>query len=60
MITRVPGYRLGCRLLGLASYVYAGALLLVNQWEAFFPSMIVLTFGLVFTVRLLTLKGREA
>ncbi|WP_158546617.1 hypothetical protein, partial [Haloferax sp. Atlit-4N] len=60
VITRVPGYRLGCRLLGLASYVYAGALLLVNQWEAFFPSMIVLTFGLVFTVRLLTLKGREA
>lgn len=57
-ITRLPGYRLGCRLLGLASYVYAGSLLWTARFDGFFPSMVVLTFGLVFTVRLLTLKGR--
>lgn len=58
-ITRLAGYRLGCRLLGLASYVYAGALLWVSGFDAFFPAMGVLVFGLVFTVRLLTLAGRE-
>lgn len=59
-ITRLPGYRLGCRLLGLASYVYAGALLWTTRHEGFHLAMIVLVFGLVFTVRLLTLRGRDA
>lgn len=59
-ITRLPGYRLGCRLLGLASYVYAGALLWTSRFDGFFPSMVVLVFGLVFTVRLLALRGRDA
>lgn len=60
VITRLPGYRLGCRLLGLASYVYAGALLWVSGFAGFFPAMVVLVFGLVFSIRLLTLKGRES
>lgn len=59
-ITRLPGYRLGCRLLGLASYAYAGALLWTSGFDGFFPSMVVLVFGLVFTVRLLTLGGRTS
>lgn len=58
VITRLPGYRLGCRLLGLASFVYAGALLAVSGYEGFYPAMLTLAFGLVFTVRLLTLAGR--
>lgn len=60
VITRLPGYRLGCRLLGLSSYVYAGALLWSSGYAGFFPAMAVLVFGLVFTVRLLTLRGRES
>lgn len=59
-ITRLPGYRLGCRLLGLASYVYAGALLWTTRFDGFHVAMIVLVFGLVFTIRLLTLRGRDA
>jgi hypothetical protein len=59
-ITRLPGYRLGCRLLGIASYVYAGGLLWTARFDGFFPAMVVLVFGLVFTVRLLTLRGRDA
>lgn len=59
VITRLPGYRLGCRLLGLASFVYAGALLIVSGFDGFYPAMLTLAFGLVFTVRLLTLAGRE-
>lgn len=59
VITRLPGYRLGCRLLGLASFVYAGALLIVSGYNGFYPAMLTLAFGLVFTVRLLTLAGRE-
>lgn len=59
VITRLPGYRLGCRLLGLASFVYAGALLFVSGYAGFYLAMVTLTFGLVFTVRLLTLAGRE-
>lgn len=58
VITRLPGYRLGCRLLGLASLVYAIALLSVSGWAGFYPSMVTLTFALVFGVRLLTLGGR--
>lgn len=60
VITRLPGYRLGCRLLGIASYAYAGALLWSSGYAGFFPAMVVLVFGLVFTVRLLTLKGRDS
>ncbi len=59
VITRLPGYRLGCRLLGLASFVYAVALLIVSGFQAFYPAMLTLAFGLVFSVRLLTLAGRE-
>lgn len=58
-ITRLPGYRLGCRLLGLASYVYAGALLWSSGFDGFFPAAIVLAFGIAFTIRLLTLGGRD-
>ncbi len=58
VITRLPGYRLGCRLLGLASVVYPIALLSVSGAAGFFPAMVTLTFALVFGVRLLTLGGR--
>lgn len=56
VITRLPGYRLGCRLLGIASYAYAGALLWVSGFDGFYPAMLTLAFAFVFTLRLLTLR----
>jgi hypothetical protein len=56
VITRLPGYRLGCRLLGLASYAYSGALLWVSGFDGFYPAMLTLAFALVFTLRLITLR----
>ena len=55
IVTRVPCYRLGLRLLGLSSALYASSVLIVAQLSAVFAASITLAFAGMCGVRLLTL-----
>jgi hypothetical protein len=55
IVTRVPCYRLGLRLLGLSAGLYAVVVLYVAQLTAVFAAAITLSFAGMCGVRLLTL-----
>lgn len=55
IVTRVPCYRLGLRLLGLAALLYAVVILYVAQLSSVFAAAITLAFAGMCGVRLLTL-----
>lgn len=59
VLTRLPAYRLGCRLLGLSSVVYAAAAVTVQGSGAVMTAVVVLAFAGVFAVRLMSLGGRH-
>lgn len=59
VVTRVPCYRLGLRLLGIASSLYALCLLVAGGWSAFPAASITVAFAFMCGVRLLTLGRRE-
>lgn len=59
VVTRVPAYRLGLRLLGLAVSVYIGALILFAHWAAVPASIVPAAFVAMCGVRLLALGGRR-
>lgn len=59
VVTRVPAYRLGLRLLGLAVSVYIGALYLFAHWAGVPASVVPLAFVAMCGVRLLALGGRR-
>ena len=54
-VTRVPCYRLGLRLLGMASAVYAASIIIAVGWNGLPAAAITLAFSLMFGVRLLAL-----
>lgn len=58
VVTRLPCYRLGLRLLGLATAVYATALVIVAGAAAVFALPAILAFSAMCGIRLLTLAGR--
>lgn len=58
VVTRLPCYRLGLRLLAIASVVYAYAVASVAGWGAVTLAAILLAFAGANGVRLLTLGGR--
>jgi len=55
IVTRVPCYRLGLRLLGLSALLYAFVILYVAQMAAVFAAAITISFAGMCGVRLLTL-----
>lgn len=57
-ILRVSCYRLGFRLLGMASALYAVVILVAVGWDAVFQAFITMAFSLMCAIRLLTL-GRD-
>jgi hypothetical protein len=59
VVTRVPAYRLGLRLLALVTSVYMGAVLLYAGLVAVGACIIPLAFVLSCGVRLLSLGGRR-
>lgn len=59
LVTRVPCYRLGLRLLMLASVVFAFALFWVAGWRGTFAALGPTFFALFCFVRLLTFGGRR-
>lgn len=59
VITRVPAYRLGLRLLALAVVVYIGALVLYAGTAAVLASVTPAAFVAMCGVRLLSLGGRR-
>jgi len=59
VVTRVPAYRLGLRLLGLSTTVYIGAIILYAGWAGLAASIIPAAFVAMCGVRLLTLGGRQ-
>lgn len=58
VVTRVPVYRLGLRLLGISSLVYAYSVFSLPGWNAPILVTILMLFSAVTGVRLLTLGGR--
>lgn len=60
VIRRLPCYKLGLRLLGYASLLYAAALVLANGWNSIVASAITLTFAATMGVRLLTVTTVQA
>ena len=59
VVTRVPAYRLGLRLLGLAVSVYIAALVLYAGWSGVVASIVPAAFVAMCGVRLLALGGRR-
>lgn len=59
VVTRVPAYRLGLRLLGLAVSVYIVALVLYAGWAGALASLVPAAFVAMCGVRLLALGGRR-
>ena len=57
-IKRIPAYRLGLRLLGLASVAYAVAIAIVGGWDASVAVALTLAFAAMCFIRLLGL-GRD-
>ena len=55
IVTRVPCYRLGLRLLGLAAMLYAVVILYVAHLSAVFAAAVTIAFTGMCSVRLLTL-----
>lgn len=55
IVTRVPCYRLGLRLLGLSALLYAVVILYVAQLTAVFAAAVTIAFSGMCAVRLLTL-----
>lgn len=55
IVTRVPCYRLGLRLLGLSALLYAFTILYVSHMSAFFAAAVTVSFSGMCGVRLLTL-----
>lgn len=55
IVTRVPCYRLGLRLLGLSAALYAVVILYVAHLSALFAASITMAFAGMCSVRLLTL-----
>lgn len=55
IVTRVPCYRLGLRLLGLSSALYASSILVVAHLSAVFAASVTVAFAGMCGVRLLTL-----
>lgn len=59
VVTRVPCYRLGLRLLMLASVIFAFSLIWVAGWDGFAASVGPILFAGFCFVRLLTFGGRK-
>ena len=59
VVTRVPAYRLGLRLLGLAVAVYIAALIAYVGWAGVIASVVPAAFVAMCAVRLLSLGGRR-
>lgn len=55
IVTRIPCYRLGLRLLGLSAALYAAVILYVAQLTAVFAASITVAFAGMCGIRLLTL-----
>jgi hypothetical protein len=56
VIERTPCYRLGLRMLGLASGLYTAALFIFGGWNGTPAAMFISSFALTCGVRLLTLE----
>lgn len=59
VVTRVPAYRLGLRLLGLAVSVYIAALITFAGWSGVLASVVPAAFVAMCSIRLLSLGGRR-
>ena len=59
VVTRVPAYRLGLRLLGLAVSVYIAALVGYAGWSGVIASVVPAAFVAMCGIRLLSLGGRR-
>jgi hypothetical protein len=59
IVTRVPCYRLGLRLLGLTSGLYSVTLLWVGHWNAVPAASLTTAFAGMCWVRLLSIGSRE-
>lgn len=59
VITRVPAYRLGLRLLGISVAVYVAALYVYAGWAGLIGSIVPLAFIGMTAVRLVSLGGPE-